>query len=132
MKIANFSKRLYKDEMGKMLVDEISYFKEVFNQAKRFVFQTLVREKRWKRKLHEESIHLVVKKKFGVNDYVANSVVQRSKCSFLLSNGAKQIVYQANRGKDEKNQEKAQKRTNLFDSGKENKRKLYQRKPTFS
>jgi IS605 OrfB family transposase len=82
MKVANFSKRLYKGEMSNMLVDEISYFKEVFNQAKRFTFQTLVREKRWKRKLHEESIHLVVKKKFGLNDYVANSIVRESNALF--------------------------------------------------
>src|SRR3954454_25245270 len=82
MKVANFSKRLYKGEMSNMLVDEISYFKEVFNQAKRFTFQTLVREKRWKRTLHEESIHLVVKKKFGLNDYVANSIVRESNALF--------------------------------------------------
>ena len=39
MKIANFSKRLYKDKMGKMLVDEISYFKEVFNQPRDLRFK---------------------------------------------------------------------------------------------
>ena len=82
MKVTNFSRRLYKDEMSKTLVDEISYFEEVFNRAKRFTFQTLVREKRWKRKLHEESIHLVVKKKFGLNDYVANSVVREANALF--------------------------------------------------
>ena len=82
MKVTNFSRRLYKDEMSKTLVDEISYFEEVFNRAKRFTFQTLVREKRWKRKLHEESIHLVVKKKFGLNDYVTNSVVREANALF--------------------------------------------------
>ncbi len=82
MKVANFSKRLYKDKMAKALVDEISCFTEVFNQAKRFAFQTLVREKRWKRKLYEESSHLVVKKKFSLNDYVANSVVREANALF--------------------------------------------------
>ena len=82
MKVTNFSRRLYKDEMSKTLVDEISYFEEVFNHAKRFTFQTLVREKRWKRKLYEESIHLVVKKKFGLNDYVTNSVVREANALF--------------------------------------------------
>lgn len=42
------------------------------------MFQTLVCQKRWERELHKESIHLVVKKKFGVNDYVANSIVRES------------------------------------------------------
>ena len=82
MKVANFSKRLYKDKMAKALVDEISCFTEVFNQAKRFAFQTLVREKRWKRKLYKESSHLVVKKKFSLNDYVANSVVREANALF--------------------------------------------------
>ncbi len=68
--------------MSKALVHEISCFTEVCNQAKRFAFQTLVREKRWKRKLHEESIHLIVKKKFSVNDYVANSVVREANALF--------------------------------------------------
>lgn len=51
---------------------------KLFNRAKRFVFQMLVRQKRWERELHKESIHLVVKRKFGVNDYVANSIVRES------------------------------------------------------
>ena len=51
---------------------------KVFNCAKRFAFQTLIRQKRWGRELHKESIHLVVKRKFGVNDYIANSIVRES------------------------------------------------------
>jgi len=82
MKATYFSKRLYKNKMSKSLVDEISRFTEVFNQAKRFAFQTLVREKRWKRKLHKESIHQVVKKTFDVSDYVANSIVREANALF--------------------------------------------------
>ncbi|WP_129703502.1 hypothetical protein [Priestia megaterium] len=51
---------------------------KVFNCAKRFAFQTLIRQKRWERELHKESIHLVMKRKFGVNDYMANSIVRES------------------------------------------------------
>jgi hypothetical protein len=51
MKKAYFSKKLYKEEMGIPIISEISYVIELFNHAKRFAFQTLVREKRWGRKL---------------------------------------------------------------------------------
>lgn len=78
MKKAYFSKRIWKKEINGLTLVEIASLSELFNRAKRFVFQTLVRQKRWKRELHKESIHLVVKKKFGVNDYVANSIVRES------------------------------------------------------
>lgn len=82
MKKAYFSKRLYKSEMDILDVTEISYALELFNRAKRFVFQTLIREKRWGRKLHQESLHIVVKKKYGLNDYFANSVIQTARSLF--------------------------------------------------
>jgi hypothetical protein len=47
MKKAYFSRRLYKSEMDILPVTETSYALELFNQAKRFAFQTLIREKRW-------------------------------------------------------------------------------------
>ncbi|WP_308410589.1 hypothetical protein [Priestia megaterium] len=78
MKKAYFSKRIWKKAINDLTLVEIASLSELFNRAKRFVFQTLVRQKRWKRELHKESIHLVVKKKFGVNDYVANSIVRES------------------------------------------------------
>ncbi|MGX9157640.1 IS200/IS605 family accessory protein TnpB-related protein [Priestia megaterium] len=78
MKKAYFSKRIWKKEINAFTLVEIALLSELFNRAKRFVFQTLVRQKRWERELHKESIHLVVKKKFGVNDYVANSIVRES------------------------------------------------------
>lgn len=78
MKKAYFSKRIWKKEINAFTLVEIALLSELFNRAKRFVFQTLVRQKRWERELHKESIHLVVKKKFSVNDYVANSIVRES------------------------------------------------------
>ncbi|MBU8686489.1 IS200/IS605 family accessory protein TnpB-related protein [Priestia megaterium] len=78
MKKAYFSKRIWKKDIHALTLVEMVSLSELFNCAKRFVFQTLVRQRRWERELHKESIHLVVKKKFGVNDYVANSVVRES------------------------------------------------------
>jgi IS605 OrfB family transposase len=52
------------------------------NRAKRFAFQTIVREKRWNRHMHEKSLHLVLKQKYGLNDYYANSTVQEAKALF--------------------------------------------------
>jgi hypothetical protein len=86
MKKAYFSKRLYKADMGIPTVNELSYVIELFNRAKRFAFQTLVQEMRWKRKLYKESLHIVVKNKYGLNVYFANCC-SRSKSSFLLSFG---------------------------------------------
>jgi IS605 OrfB family transposase len=82
MKKAYFSRRLYKSEMDILSVTETSYALELFNCAKRFAFQTLVREKRWGRKLHQESLHIAVKKKYGLNDYFANSAVREANALF--------------------------------------------------
>jgi hypothetical protein len=82
MKKAYFSKRLYKEEMDIPIVSEISYVIELFNRAKRFAFQTLVREMRWGQKLYKESPHIDVKKKYGLNDYFANSAVREAKALF--------------------------------------------------
>jgi hypothetical protein len=54
MKKAYFSRRLYKSKMDILPVTETSYALELFNCAKRFAFQTLIREKRWGRKLHQD------------------------------------------------------------------------------
>jgi hypothetical protein len=82
MKKAYFSRRLYKSKMDILPVTETSYALELFHRAKRFAFQTLVREKRWGRKLHKESLHIVVKKKYGLNDYFANSAVREANALF--------------------------------------------------
>ncbi|MED4254060.1 IS200/IS605 family accessory protein TnpB-related protein [Priestia megaterium] len=78
MKKTYFSKRIWKDELDAFKLTEIAALGQLFNRAKRFVFQTLIRQKRWERELYKESIHVVVKKKFGVNDYIANSIVRES------------------------------------------------------
>ncbi|BDG36167.1 hypothetical protein [Saccharococcus caldoxylosilyticus] len=82
MKKAYFSRRLYKSKIDILHVTETSYALELFNQAKRFAFQTLIREKRWGRKLHQESLHIVVKRKYGLNDYFANSAVREANALF--------------------------------------------------
>uniref|UniRef100_UPI0035B51188 hypothetical protein n=1 Tax=Parageobacillus toebii TaxID=153151 RepID=UPI0035B51188 len=81
MKKAYFSRRLYKSKMDILPVTETSYVLELCNRAKHFAFQTLVREKRWKRKLHP-SLHIAVKKKYGLNDYFANSAIQKANALF--------------------------------------------------
>jgi hypothetical protein len=81
MKKAYFSRRLYKSKMDIPHVTETSYALELFHRAKRFAFQTLVREKRWKRKLYP-SLHIAVKKKYGLNDYFANSAVREANALF--------------------------------------------------
>ncbi|PEB62688.1 transposase [Priestia megaterium] len=69
---------MWKEDVNVLTVAEMATLSKVFNCAKRFAFQTLIRQKRWGRELHKESIHVVVKRKFGVNDYIANSIVRES------------------------------------------------------
>lgn len=68
MKKAYFSKRIYKTDLSHETVDTLTRTLETFNTAKRFAFQTIVREKRWDRKMHTDSLHLVLKRKFQLND----------------------------------------------------------------
>ncbi|MEN1935880.1 IS200/IS605 family accessory protein TnpB-related protein [Paenibacillus sp. 102] len=82
MKKAYFSKRIYKIDVPHEMVDTLSETIETINQAKRFAFQTIVREKRWNRKLYSDSLHLVLKRKYQLNDYYANSAVQEAKALF--------------------------------------------------
>ncbi|WP_242217890.1 IS200/IS605 family accessory protein TnpB-related protein [Bacillus cereus group sp. BfR-BA-01380] len=78
MKKTYFSQRVYKHTLPTALVNELSHVLHIFNQAKRFAFQTLVREKRWSRNLHNESLQIVLKKNFRLNDYYANSARQEA------------------------------------------------------
>ncbi|MFC7392943.1 IS200/IS605 family accessory protein TnpB-related protein [Scopulibacillus cellulosilyticus] len=78
MKKAYFSRRIYKNELPCYLIHELNGVLQTFNHAKRFAFHTLVREKRWGRQLNKESLHKVLKKKFGLNDYYANSARQET------------------------------------------------------
>ncbi|MDM5154653.1 IS200/IS605 family accessory protein TnpB-related protein [Bacillus sp. DX1.1] len=82
MKKAYFSKRIYKRDVPYEMVDTLTKTMETFNRAKRFAFQTIVREKRWSRKMHTDSLHLVLKRKYQLNDYYANSAVQEEKALF--------------------------------------------------
>ncbi|EEL49972.1 Transposase, IS605 OrfB [Bacillus cereus Rock3-44] len=68
--------------MPREMVDALSETIETFNQAKRFAFQTIVREKRWNRKLYPDSLHLVLKRKYQLNDYYANSAAREAKALF--------------------------------------------------
>ncbi|MCX2825432.1 MULTISPECIES: hypothetical protein [Bacillus] len=67
MKKAYFSKRIYKVDLPHEMVDALAETIETFNQAKRFAFQMIVREKRWNRKIYTDSLHLVLKRKFGIS-----------------------------------------------------------------
>ncbi|MEY8350401.1 IS200/IS605 family accessory protein TnpB-related protein [Bacillus cereus] len=82
MKKAYFSKRIYKIDLPHEMVDALAEAIETFNQAKRFAFQTIVREKRWNRKLYTDSLHLVLKRNYQLNDYYANSAAQEAKALF--------------------------------------------------
>ncbi len=82
MKKAYFSKRIYKTDLPHEMVDALTQTIETFNRAKRFAFQIIVREKHWNRKIHTDSLHLVLKRKYQLNDYYANSAVQEVKALF--------------------------------------------------
>ncbi|WP_028402231.1 IS200/IS605 family accessory protein TnpB-related protein [Ectobacillus panaciterrae] len=82
MKKTYFSQRVYKHTLPPGFVNEVSYVLKVFNRAKHVSFQTLVREKRWSRKLHDESLQTVLKKRFGLTDYYANSARQEATALF--------------------------------------------------
>ncbi|PFW90119.1 hypothetical protein COL32_00680, partial [Bacillus pseudomycoides] len=82
MKKAYFSKRIYKIDVPHEMVDALAETIEIFNQAKPFAFQMIVREKRWNRKIYTDSLHLVLKRKYQLNDYYANSAAQEAKALF--------------------------------------------------
>ncbi|MDZ5610684.1 hypothetical protein U2I54_27750, partial [Bacillus pseudomycoides] len=82
MKKTYFSKRIYKRDVSYEMVDTLTQIMEIFNRAKRYAFQTIVREKRWGRKMHADSLHLVLKRKYQLTDYYANSAVQEARALF--------------------------------------------------
>ncbi|WP_257142094.1 IS200/IS605 family accessory protein TnpB-related protein, partial [Bacillus pseudomycoides] len=81
-KKAYFSKRIYKTDLPYEMVEALTQTIETCNRAKRFAFQTIVREKRWNRKMHTDSLHLVLKRNYQLNDYYANSAAQEAKALF--------------------------------------------------
>jgi hypothetical protein len=78
MKKAYFSKRIYKNKLSTVYVDAISHSFLLFNRAKHFAIQTQVVEKRSGKSKRDQSLHLTVKKRFDMNDYYTNSVVQEA------------------------------------------------------
>ena len=51
-----------------------------FSKAKRFSFRPSFEKS--KKSLYNDSLHLVVKRRFGLNDYLANSAVQEARALF--------------------------------------------------
>ncbi|PFZ09001.1 hypothetical protein COL60_13720, partial [Bacillus pseudomycoides] len=82
MQKAYFSKRIYKIDLPHEMVDALAETIETCNQAKHFAFQMIVREKRWNRKIYTDGLHLVLKRKYQLNDYYANSAAQEAKALF--------------------------------------------------
>lgn len=74
MKKAYFSKRIKKKTLLAPVVSETAKSLEIFNLAKRTVFQTLVQAER-KKSEFDKSIHLQVKECFKVTDYYSTSIV---------------------------------------------------------
>lgn len=73
---AFFSNRIYKHTLPSEFVDAIHDALFRFNCAKQFACNTLVKEKLSGQTKREQSLHLLVKKKFQLDDYYANSAVQ--------------------------------------------------------
>lgn len=97
MKKANFSKRIYKNQLDKQYVDAISHALLVFNRAKHFSFQTMVLENRSGKSRKEESMQLTVKKRFVLNDYYANSAIQEAKAIFSSQNELQKMYIDSNK-----------------------------------
>jgi IS605 OrfB family transposase len=75
---AYFTNRVYKNALDEKFVDATSHALLVFNQAKHYSFNTLVKEKRSGKCKRKNSLHLTVKERFHLDDYYANSVVQEA------------------------------------------------------
>ena len=71
-----FSNRIYKHTLSTAFVDATCDALDRFNRAKQFVFDKLVKENRSGQRRREKSLHLIVKEKFQLDDYYANSAVQ--------------------------------------------------------
>lgn len=82
MKKTYFSKRIYKSELSCDCIAAITESIRLFNRAKHFAFQTLVREARLHKKLFSKSLHLVLKDKYGMSDYYRNSICREANALF--------------------------------------------------
>ena len=64
--------------LPKVYIDSISRSLLLFNRAKHFASQTQVIEKRSGKSKRDQSLYLTMKKRFDLNDYYSNSVVQEA------------------------------------------------------
>ncbi|MCM3650956.1 hypothetical protein [Metabacillus litoralis] len=93
MKKAYYSKRIYKNMLPKVYVDAISHSFLLFNRAKHFTFQTQVVEKSSGKNKRDKSLHLTVKKRFNMNDYYTNSVVQEANALMTSQSELKKCIF---------------------------------------
>lgn len=91
-------------------MEAISHSLLLFNRAKQFAFQTQILEKRSGKSKREQSLHLTVKKDFGMNDYYANSVVQEAN-ALMKSQEELRKVYIINKEEQIMSVKKKMKRT---------------------
>ncbi|EKN68443.1 transposase, IS605 OrfB family protein, partial [Neobacillus bataviensis LMG 21833] len=75
---AYFTNRVYKNTLDKKFVDATNHALFLFNKAKHFSFNTLVKEKRSGKSKRNKSLHLAIKEKFQLDDYFANSALQEA------------------------------------------------------
>jgi len=73
------SNRIYKNNIPNLVVESIGRTLRVFNQAKHYSCSTSIKETRSGKIFRvNDSMHVHIKKKFSLNDYYANSVVQEA------------------------------------------------------
>jgi IS605 OrfB family transposase len=72
-----FSNRIYKNTLAPDVVEIIQNSLVTFNNAKHYAYKLLLAQKR-SGKSFEASIHMQVKTRYGINDYIANSAVQEA------------------------------------------------------
>ncbi|WP_199613980.1 IS200/IS605 family accessory protein TnpB-related protein [Paenibacillus alkalitolerans] len=77
-----FSKRMYKNTIEQPVIDAVADASERFNRAKHYAFQTLMREAREGKKRHQDSLHVVLKQRYDIDDYFANSALQEANALF--------------------------------------------------
>ncbi|WP_020060577.1 hypothetical protein [Bacillus sp. 123MFChir2] len=104
MKKAYFSIRIYKNALNPKYVEAIGHALFVFNRAKHFAFQTQVLEKR------SDSMQIAVKSRFSLNDYYANSAVQKANALFSSQTELKKL-YIENKNEQIKAVKKKMKKT---------------------
>ncbi|MBO0962089.1 IS200/IS605 family accessory protein TnpB-related protein [Neobacillus sp. MM2021_6] len=75
---AYFTNRVYKNTLDKMFVNATNHALFLFNKAKHFSLNTLVKEKRSGKSKRTKSLHLTIREKFQLDDYFANSALQEA------------------------------------------------------